>query len=412
MANQLIQDVHTLVDEVVQENDIMASWSKMLPVFDMGDVEGQRYEDVEYVPEEYRFEAVSGFTSQSDNSDVQDLVDRLIPIRRNQSFNIKSSITTKELRDPRLRRMAVKGFAREIRNRVDTYCYQKAIDRAQMVQKLATPGTALQSDLSAAEVLMMDNGLSMYKKNIFLSLPHYKDLSDTLANNPANFSSGIPDSAYKGSVIPNMVAGFDMAMRADYRKTLTAAEATGVTTDTSQNYTVQTKDANGNYIDNRQMTKTFNTTTDMKAGDKFTIAGINRLNPEVREDTGELMTFTIVSVTDGTNAVISPAVITTGPFRNCVVKTASATAAVVFLNDVDTNPSIFWADESIKIIPGNLPITEPVGGVEPVQAVTEQGLPMRFTYWYDPDAETLFMKVVVFFDLEVWLPNQVGVLID
>jgi len=408
MANQLIKDVHTLVDEVVQETDIMGSWTKQLPVFDFGDVEGQRQGDIEYVPEEFRFEAVDGFQSQSDNSDVQDLVDRLIPIRRNKAFNIKSRVSTKEMRDPRLRTMAVRGFAREIRNAIDTYCYDKAITRAQMVQPLAG-STATQSDLSAAEVLMADNGLSMFRKNIFLSLPHYKDLADGLANNPQY--SGMPESAYKSAVIPNQVGGFDMAMKADYRKTLTAQTAAGVTTATSQVHTVATKDGNDNYIDNRQMTKTFSSTTGLKAGDKFTIAGVNRLNPEVREDTGELMTFTILSVTDGTNAVISPAIIVDGPFRNSVVTTASGTAAVTFLNNENSNPSIFFAQDSIKIIPGNLPIDNPVGGVETVNATTEQGLPMRFTFWYDPDGETMYMKAVVFFDCEVWLPNQVGLLI-
>lgn len=410
MANQLIKDVHTLVDEVVQETDIMAGWSKELPVFGFGDVEGQRQDDVEYVPEEFRFEATDGIESQTDNSDVQDLVDRLIPIRRNKSLHIKTSITTKELRDPRLREMASRGMARELRNAIDLYCYNKAVTKAQMVQKLAG-ANATQADVSAAEVLMMDNGLSMDQKNIFFSLPHYKDLSDSLANNPSNMPGDYPGRAYKSSIIPNQVGGFDMAMRADYRLTLAAQAAAGVTTDTAQTYTVVTKDGNDNYVDNRQMTKTFTSTAGLQAGDKFTIAGINRLNPEVREDTGELQTFTILSVTDGTNAVISPAIITTGPFRNCVVTTASATAAVVFLNDTATNPSIFWSQDSIKIIPGNLPITEPVGGVEPIQATTEQGLPMRFTYWYDPDLEKLFMKALVFFDMEVWTPNKVGILI-
>jgi len=192
---------------------------------------------------------------------------------------------------------------------------------------------------------------------------------------------------------------------------LTAQTAAGVTTATSQVHTVATKDGNDNYIDNRQMTKTFSSTAGLKAGDKFTIAGVNRLNPEVREDTGELMTFTILSVTDGTNAVISPAIIVDGPFRNSVVTTASGTAAVTFLNNENSNPSIFFAQDSIKIIPGNLPIDNPVGGVETVNATTEQGLPMRFTFWYDPDGETMYMKAVVFFDCEVWLPNQVGLLI-
>ena len=109
---------------------------------------------VEYLPEDFRFEAQDGYVSQADNSDAQALTDRLIPIRRNKSLYIKTAIKTKELRDPRLREMAVKGFAREIRNKVDTYCYNKAIAHANMVVTSATEIS--QSDTSAAEVLMLD----------------------------------------------------------------------------------------------------------------------------------------------------------------------------------------------------------------------------------------------------------------
>ena len=91
--NSLLKDVMTLVDEVVEETNIAAGFSKMLPTFGMGDTDGQRLDDVEYLPEDFRFESNDGFVSQADNSDAQALTDRLIPIRRNKSLYIKSKIT-------------------------------------------------------------------------------------------------------------------------------------------------------------------------------------------------------------------------------------------------------------------------------------------------------------------------------
>ena len=403
--NSLLKDVHTLVDMVVEETDQASGFSKSIPTFSMGDVDGQRYDDVEYLPEDYRFEAQDGYESNPDNSDAQALTDRLIPIRRNKSLYIKTAIKTKELRDPRLREMAVKGFAREIRNKVDTYCYNKAITNANMV--VTSDAGIDQSDTSAAEVLMLDAGLGGYASNLHLSLPHYKDLSDKLALN--QYHGGLPQTAYERSIIPNQIGGFDKAVRADYRLTLGAQTESGVTVSGDQSHTVQTKDANDVYIDNRVMDLTVSATTGLKAGDKFTIADVNRLNPEVREDTGELMTFTVMSVKNGTTLNISPAIIIDGPFRNCSAKAAD-TKAISFLNAKVNNPSVFWAADSMKLIPGNLPVEG--GGVDKVDAVTEQGLPMRFTYWYDPDLETMLMKVVVFFDMEVWLPSQVGIILD
>ena len=407
MANQLLKDVHTLVDKVVEETDIMAGFSKALPTFGMGDVEGQRYDDVEYLPEDYRFEAADGYKSQSDNSDVQGLIDRLIPIKRTQAKYVKTSITTKELRDPRLREQAAKGFARELRNVVDVYCYQKAITRANMT---VTSASAIQiNDMSSAEMLMLDAGLGGYMKCSHLSLPHYKTLADKLANgDPVN--GKLPQNAYERSQLPNGVGGFDKVQRSEYRLTLDAQTASGVTVTGNQSHTVATKDGNDNYIDNRQMQLTVSDTTGIVAGDKFTIAGINRLNPEVREDTSELQTFTVLSNDSGTILTISPAIINTGNYRNCTAQAAGG-SAITFLNIANNNPTVFWADDSIKLIPGNLPVTEGAG-VQKVDSVTEQGLPIRFTYKYDFDEEELLMKAVIFFDCEVWLPSQVGVLLD
>ena len=408
MANELLKDVHTLVDMVVEETNQASGFSKSLSTFgEMGDVDGQRYDDVEYLPEDFRFEGQDGYVSNSDNSDAQSLTDRLIPIRRNKAIHIKTAITTKELRDPRLREMAVKGFAREIRNKVDTYCYTKAIQKANMV--VTSASAVQQSDTSAAEVLMLDAGLGGYSSCIHLSLPHYKDLSDKLALN--QYHGGLPQTAYERSIIPNQIGGFDKAVRADYRLTLAAQGATGLTVTGNQSHTVQTKDANDNYIDNREMELVISATAGLKAGDKFTIPGVNRLNPEVREDTSELMTFTVNSVKNATTLVISPAIIVDGPFRNCTAE-AAGTSEITFLNIANNNPTVFWAEDAMKLIPGNLPVPDDAGGVERVDATTEQGLPMRFTKWYDPDGETMYLKVVIFFDMEVWLPSQVGILLD
>ena len=403
--NSLLKDVHTLVDQVIEETDQASGFSKSLPTFAMGDVEGQRYDDVEYLPEDFRFEAQDGFVSQSDNSDAQALTDRLIPIRRNKSLYIKTAIKTKELRDPRLRQMAVKGFAREIRNKVDTYAYNKAIAHANMV--VTSTAAIEQADTSAAEVLMLDAGLGGYASHLHLSLPHYKVLSDKLALN--QYHNGVPQTAYERSIIPNQIGGFDKAVRADYRLTLGAQGKSGLTIDGNQKHEVKTKDANDNYVDNRVMDLTISATADLKAGDKFTIAGVNRLNPEVREDTDELMTFTVMAVKSGTVLTVSPAIVVDGPYRNVTAQAADS-AAITFLNIKGNNPSVFYAEDSIKLIPGNLPVEG--GGVEKVDAVTDQGLPMRFTYWYDPDLEVMLMKAVIYFDVEVWLPSQVGIILD
>jgi len=181
MANQLMKDVHTLVNEVVELYNTESGYTKSLPVFGFGDVEGQRYEDVEYLPQEFRFTASDGYKSQSDNSDVQNLVDRMIPIRRNKSFYIKTSISTKELRDPRLRSMAVAGMSKRLKNEIDTYGLNKAMSAAQLI--VTETGDITQATCSKAFNLMNKQGFTSERKNLYLSLDHYETLSDALALN-------------------------------------------------------------------------------------------------------------------------------------------------------------------------------------------------------------------------------------
>jgi len=84
---------------------------------------------------------------------------------------------------------------------------------------------------------------------------------------------------------------------------------------------------------------------------------------------------------------------------------------LTFLNKNDAQPSLFHSDDAVKIIPGNLPVEPEGAGVQAVNASTEQGLPMRFTYKYDFDEEELIMKAVCYFDVEAWKPEQIGMIL-
>ena len=406
MSNQLMKDVHTLVDDVVQVYNTEAGYTKSLPVFGFGDIEGQRYDDVEYIPQEFRFTAGDGYKSNSDNSDVQSLVDRMIPIRRNKAFYIKTSITTKELRDPRLREMAVKGMSTKLKNKIDTYGLTKAMNAAQMI--VTETGEITQSTCSKAFNLMNKQGFSGESKNLYLSIDHYETLSDALALN--QYHGGLPQNAYERSIIPNQISGFDKAFKMDYPFAWNAAAGTGITINgASQVHTVTTKDANDNYIDNRYFQLVVSSTTGVAIGDKFSLVDVNGFNPDVEQDIGALKGFTVTEVVSATILRVN-ALITAAPFQNASSAAANS-SAVTFLNKNKSQPSLFHTSDAVKIIPGNLPV-EPEGvGVRAVNAVTEQGLPMRFTYWYDPNEEELYMKAVCFFDVEPWKPEQIGMII-
>ena len=258
-----------------------------------------------------------------------------------------------------------------------------------------------------AELLMLNAGLSAYDRKLFLSNRHYGKVAKELGQ----FSREIfTNDAVTRARIPDL-ATFQ-TMRSDYLLTLDASSASGVTVNGNQSHTVATYDANGFYLDNRymQLNLTGATIANMPVGTKFTIAGVNQVNPETRTDNDELQTFTVVTAGNGT-VTVAPAIVIDGPYQNCSAQAADS-AAVSVLNIAANNPSLFYTPESTVLVPGRLPIPQDAGGVQSVDATSDQGLPMRLSYWYDPHNEVFNMKALVYFDVQVIYPWMLGAILD
>lgn len=416
MANELAHDLMcTLWEETAETTGMKMALSRDLQTWNMGgdsdkdraadstDNSNTGGSDREYIPQDYRFETQDGIVSS--DADFQDLVDRMIPVNRGKSKRVLASIDAKGLRDPQRRAKVAQGFARDIANAIDLLCYETMINSATMVIK--NPSAFDFQQGIDAEVLMLNYGLGAYDKKLFLSNKDYAQVAKDLGQ--ASRETMVND-AWQRAQIPDL-ATFD-TMRSDYLVRLPASTAAGVTVNGLQEHTVATYDANDFYLDNRSMTLNLTgaTTANMPVGTKFTIDGVNFLHPETREDTGELLTFTVIAAANGA-PVIQPAIVATGPYRNASAAAADA-AAVTVLNIADSNPSLFYTPESTVLVPGVLPVPSDGAGVTAIDATTAQGLPMRMTYWYDPHNEKFNMKALVFFDVQVVYPNQVGAILS
>lgn len=420
MANEFAHDkMCTLWEEVAETTGMNMTLSKDLEVYSMGsdansdraatqsDNSNDNGADREYIPQEYRFEVQSGIVSS--DSDFQDLVDRMIPVNRDQSRRILASIDAKGLRDPSRRSKVAKGMARDIANAVDSFCYNRMITQSTMV--IQNSGDFSYEEAIDAEVLMLNYGLGGFQKKLLLSNKDYAKVAKDLGANQYYGKDGLPMDALSKAKIPSL-ATFD-TMRSDYLINLAASTATTVVINGDQSHTVATYDSSDEfYLDNRSMTlaMTNATTANMPAGTKFTIAGVNYVHPETRQDTGELMTFTVITAGNG-SAVIQPAIVASGPYQNASA-IAADTADVTVLNIAATAPSLFYTPESTVIVPGRLPLPTDSAGVTSIEASTDQGLPMRMTYWYDPHNERFNMKALVFFDCQVVYPSQLGIILN
>lgn len=368
--------------------------------------------DQEWIPQEYRFLVTEGINSEA--TAVSDLTDRYIPVRRSRAQHIIAEINTKDLRDPVRRNKKIKGMARELANAVDIFAYQTMINQASMVITSSTDFAY--NDAIFAENLMLNRGLSGYNKKLFLSNSHYQEVAQDLGLNQYYGGEGglsITADALTKAYIPNL-ATFG-TMRSDYLLNLPGTTQLAFTINLDQSHTIATNGSGGFFQDNRSMTLNMNvaTTANFPVGTKFTVAGINALNEETRTDNGALQTFTVIDHSVSGAPVIQPAivVIDTSPYANCSAE-ASDLAVVTVLNTDDDAPSLFYTPESTVIVPGILPPPPEDGGVGYVEASTEQGLPMRLTWNYDLNREVYRCKAMIYYDVQVIYPNQLGVIID
>ena len=415
MANSIAHDkMCTLWEEVAETTGLNMTLSKDLETYNMSGMAkkdqagnanntnfntGSNSGAREYIPQDYRFIAKPGIVTQE--SDFQDVVDRMIPVNRNLSFNIPATIQANELKSPARMTQIAKGFARDIANKIDTVCYQRMIEQATMF--VGQGGAFSYQNAIDAEVKMLNRGLSAFDRKLFLSNKHYAAVAKDLAQSSRDV---LVQDALSRAKIPDL-ATFD-TMRSDYLINVTGNTASTLAVTTNTESAVATYDAAGFYKDNRSMTLpvTNATTVNMPVGTKFTIAGVNAVHPETRTDTGELLEFTVITAA-AANPVVQPAIVVTGPYQNATAIAATG-AAVVVLNKKTDAPSLFYTTESTVIVPGNVPV---IGdGVKVQSATTENGIPLTMVYWYDGHAMKYNMKAVVAFDVQVVYPHMLGMI--
>lgn len=413
MANEFSKDkMLTLFEETAETTSLNLTLSKDLDTYDMSDASdmgrtgdsGGSGADTEWIPQEYRFNVQDGIESTS--GDLQDLIDRNIPIRRNKAKRILTQIKTKDLRDPMRLERAKRGMAKDIANAVDLVAYQTMRNRANMT--LALSGDFSYDDAILAESKMLNAGLGRYDKKLCLSIPHYNKVAQALQTASRDV---LVNDALTRAQVPNLSTF--QTMRAEYIDSLEGNSTTGLAINGDQSHTVSTYDSSGDfYQDNRQMTLSITgaTTSNMPVGTKFTIADVEAVNPESRTSSGELLELTVVQAANG-SPVVSPAIVVSGPYQNASAQAAD-TAAITILNTTTNAASLFYTPESTFVVPGYLPVTQEAGGVEVFDGATANGLPMRMTMWYDPHGEALNIKTLIFFDIAVVHPEQVGVILD
>jgi hypothetical protein len=274
-------------------------------------------------------------------------------------------------------------------------------------------------DVAECEAVFNEIGVGGFDRYLALSTRDYNGMAGNLAGRGTMNQK--PTTAYEKAYV-GTVASFE-TYKLDYANSKAAALGSSLTVDTqasATNYhtpqaTRVASTGERSNVDNRYQTITISATTNVVAGDAFTIAGINAVHHVTKRSTGQLKTFRVISVDSGTTMTISPPIISNqggtdaeAQYQNCEV-TESATAAIVFLNTVAGSINPFWHKDAIQIIPGTYPVPTN-GGVAVMRGSTDQGLELCMQKWVDGNTGKVKFRWDTRFGVVNLQPEMTGVM--
>jgi hypothetical protein len=140
-------------------------------------------------------------------------------------------------------------------------------------------------------------------------------------------------------------------------------------------------------------------------GDVFTIAGVNRVHPETKADTGILQQFVVRAAYAGGagNLTISPAIVTTGALQNVSASPANG-AAITVAGTASTSHGISMAynEDAFAFASADLEMPD---GVDWKARMVQDGISMRIIRQYNINNDTFPARLDVYYGYEAIRPE-------
>ena len=418
MANGFSKEEVVAFDQLLEGFQDALVMSKNVSIYRTDQTMMERTNDTIWRPQPYIAVTYSGSDATSNFGDYTQLaVPSTISTQRHAAWQF----TAKEMRDA-LQENRISNSAEQ---RLASDINQSVIDQASyyggIFIKRAAAATGF-DDVAQIEAAFNETGVQFEDRKLVLSTRDYNGMASDLQKNTRSFGDPISNEALRRASV-GMVASFD-TYKADYLRRKAAAAGGGSLTidtrDAAVNYLVPKATSTAatgetNNVDNRFQTITISSTASVVAGDAFTIAAVNRVHLITKEDTGQPMTFRVVSVPSATTLVITPPIISnqvadaaSAQYQNCVVNTKSATSAITFLNTVAGFMNPFWQKDAIEILPGRLAVPNDSGAAV-MRATTDNGVEVVMQKQFDINTQKTKFRVDTLYGVVNKQPSMSGV---
>jgi hypothetical protein len=139
----------------------------------------------------------------------------------------------------------------------------------------------------------------------------------------------------------------------------------------------------------------------------FTIAGVNAVNPQSRQDTGALQQFvvTAAAASSATSVAISPAITPSGAFQNVTASPAnSAVITILGAASAAYDTNIMYHKDAFTL--AMVPMYEPMAGTgAKVTQMSDDGFSVKVTQFYDGVNDNNLMRLDVLFGWAATYPE-------
>lgn len=402
-------------DELAGFNDLMVE-SKAVSVFGTNGQLMERANDTIWRPVPY----IMASQARTLGTPVTpQIVNQLtVPSRLSIPRNVTWTMTALELRDAIQEGNIGKGSRQRIASDINTSVRSVAATQGTLVVPI-TGAAGTYDNIALAQSIMDEQGVPADDRYMFLAPREANGIAGNLVNVNRSFGNSKSDSAFERSEIGSNIASFDM-YRSDsaVRQTGANPSLTIATNGALVRFVPRTLDANGNNVDNRTQQVTVTNTTNVAAGQAFTIAGIESVHQITKVPTGQLKTFRVISVDSGTTMTISPPIVgaNSAPtdverqYKNVEVVSTSATAAVTFLTRNTANLNPFWHKDSIQLLPGRYAVPNDQGA-DVMRGTTDQGLELVMTKFFDTSTFLTRFTFDTFYGVVNLNPEMNGVIL-
>ena len=418
MANSFSKEERVAFENLLEGFQDALVLSRNVSIYNTDQTMMERTNNVIWRPQPYISRSYSGTDMTSNFLDYTQLA---VPATIGFNQSVPWVMTATELRDALQEQRLGDSAKQKLASDINVAVMNVASAQGTLVVKRLSAASGF-DDVAQCEAIFNEQGVNFDSRYLALSTRDYNGMASNLAGRQT--LSGKALTAYDRAYI-GQVASFD-TFKLDYSNRIAAAAGSSITIDTRDaavNYQIPKSistsptTAERLNVDNRFQTVTVSSTTNVAAGDCFTIANVFAVHHITKQNTGQLKTFRVISVTNSTQMVISPGIVSnqvantaSEEYQNCVVTTKASNAAIVFLNTAAAPINCFWQKDAIEILPGRYAVPADAGA-NVMRASTDQGIELVMQKQYDINTMKTRYRLDTLFGVVNKQPEMSGIIL-